>query len=228
MSGARRSGLLDSEMRRFLAAVLTSSLPLLAVVPAAADAPARQLEYSVVATSGGIARRASVLIDFIGGSAERVMNVSVDEVGTGGFAEGQGAYVGIEPSGSLRADRASALTNEEEAICSLMALESEDLAGVAIGDHWEREGPVPGGRHHTRFFVLGVNDRGLVEFAVSRDLVHNDGSVARWHGTMLYDADAFVPSTITLSGNVSTGDDPADGRNVAMTIRLVHDTFKHF
>jgi hypothetical protein len=23
-------------------------------------------------------------------------------------------------------------------------------------------------------------------------------------------------------------DDPSDGRNVAMTIRLVHDTFKHY
>jgi hypothetical protein len=43
----------------------------------------------------------------------------------------------------------------------------------------------------------------LVEFAVSRDLRHNDGSVARWYGTMLYDADSAVPSTITLNGNVS-------------------------
>jgi hypothetical protein len=223
MTGARRSGLLDREMRRFLAAVLTSSLPLLAVVPAGADAPSRQLEYAVVATSGGVARRATVVIDFIGGSAERVMTVNVDEVGAGG--DRQGAYVGIEPSGSLRADTVRALTNEEEAICSLMAMESEDLTGISIGDHWEREGPVPSGRHHTRFSVLGVGG-GLVEFAVSRDLLRNDGSTARWRGTMLYDADAFVPSTITLNGNVSVDDDPADGRSVAMSIRLVHDSFK--
>ena len=83
-----------------------------------------------------------------------------------------------------------------------MAMKIEDLAGVSIGDHWEREGPVPGGRHHTRFSVLGVNDAGLVEFAVSRDLLRNDGSVAHWRGTMLYDADSFVPATITLNGNV--------------------------
>ncbi len=204
-------------MRRLLAAVLTSSLPLLATGPVAADAPSRQVEYAVVATSGGIARRATVVVNFIGGSAERVMTVNVD-----------GAYVGIEPSGSLRANSVRALSNEEEAICSLMSLESEDLAGVSTGDHWEREGPVPGGRHHTRFSVLGVNDDGLVEFAVSRDLSHNDGSTARWRGTMLYDADAFVPSTITLNGNVSIDDDPADGRNVAMTIHLIHDTFKHY
>ena len=152
------------------------------MLPAEADAPARQLEYAVVATRGGVARRATVRVGFIGGSAERLMTVEVD-----------GTYVGIDPTGSLRADALRPLTNEEEAICSLMAMESEDLAGVSIGDHWESEGPVPGGRHHTRFSVLGVNDAGLVEFAVSRDLLRNDGSVARWRGTMLYDADSFVP-----------------------------------
>jgi hypothetical protein len=212
-------------MRRFLAAVLSSSLPLLTVVPAAAEAPSRHLEYSVVATSGGVARRATVSIDFVSGSAERTMNVNVAEVGS--FGEQQ-AYVGIEPSGSLRAGAMRSLTSEEDAICSLMAMESEDLAAVSRGDHWEREGPVPGGRHHTRFSVLGVNDDGLVEFAVSRDLLHDDGTVARWRGTMLYDAGAFVPATITLNGNVSGDNDPGDGRNIALTIRLVHDTFKHF
>ncbi|HEV8021128.1 MAG TPA: hypothetical protein VGP41_07715 [Candidatus Lustribacter sp.] len=179
----------------------------------------------MVATSGGVARRATVSIDFVSGSAERTMNVNVAEVGS--FGEQQ-AYVGIEPSGSLRAGAMRSLTSEEDAICSLMAMESEDLAAVSRGDHWEREGPVPGGRHHTRFSVLGVNDDGLVEFAVSRDLLHDDGTVARWRGTMLYDAGAFVPATITLNGNVSGDNDPGDGRNIALTIRLVHDTFKHF
>jgi hypothetical protein len=187
--------------------------------------PSRTLQYSVVSTSGGIARRATVMLDFIGGSAERVMNVNVGEVGDAGIRDG--AYVGIEPSGSLRADTVRALTSEEEAICSLMSMESEDLAGVSTGDHWEREGPVPGGRHHTRYAVLGVNDAGLVEFSVSRDTMGTDGSVARWRGTMLYDADSAVPSKITLNGNV-TGDDIAGGRNVAMTIQLVHDSFKHY
>ena len=106
-----------------------------------------------------------------------------------------------------------------------MSLESEDLSGVSTGDHWEREGPVPGGRHHTRYSVLGVNDDGLVQFAVSRDLQHFDGSVARWHGTMLYDSDAFVPSTIALNGDINDG---GGGQNVALTIHLIHDSFKHY
>jgi len=212
-------------MRRFLAAVLSSSLPLLVVVPADATG-GRTLQYSVVATSGGIARRATVTIDFIGGSAERTMNVDVDETGDGGPVAG--AAIGIEPTGALQAESPAGLTNEEEALCSLMALESEDMYGVGVGDHWERQGPVPGGRHHTRFSVLSVTDEGLVQLAVSRDLVRNDGSVARWSGTMLYDADSSVPSTISLNGNISGHADPADSGNVAMQIHLIHDTFKHY
>jgi hypothetical protein len=40
------------------------------------------------------------------------------------------AFVGIEPSGALRADTLAQLTAETETICSLMSMESEDLAGV--------------------------------------------------------------------------------------------------
>jgi hypothetical protein len=225
MTGACRSGVLESEMRRFLAAVLSSSLPLLAVVPAEADGPSRQVQYAVVATSGGVARRATVTVDFIGGSAERVMSVNVDEVVDDSTS--RHAFVGIEPTGSLRANTVAQLTAEEETICSLMSMESEDLAGVSTGDHWEREGPVPGGRHHTRYSVLGVDDDGFVEFAVARDLQHSDGSSARWRGTMHYDANGFVPATITLNGDLTAGGDAPAGRNVAMSIRLVHDTFKH-
>jgi hypothetical protein len=212
-------------MRRFLAAVLCSSLPLVSGSPVNAG-PSRTLEYTVLATSSGSARRATVTIDFLGGSAERVMNVDVNEVGDEGAQ--RDAEVGIEPSGALLADSTPSLTSEEEAICSLMALESEDMAGVDVGDHWERQGPVPGGRNHTRFAVLGMTDDGLVRIAVTRDLVRDDGSVARWNGTLLYDADSSVPSTITLNGNVSSDDDLTGGRDVAMTIRLVHDTFKHY
>jgi len=212
-------------MRRLFAAVLSLSLPLFVGVPAVQAAPGRTLEYSVLATSGGIARRATVTVDFIGGSAERVMNVDVDEVGEDGVQFG--ADVGIEPTGSLESDKQS-LTSEEEAICSLMALESEDMAGVAQGDHWDRSGPVPGGHQHTQFVALGSTDDGLIQLAVTRDTMRNDGSVARWRGTMTYDADAFVPATISLTGNVSSDDDPVDGRDVAMTIHLIHDTFKHY
>jgi hypothetical protein len=211
-------------MRRFLAAVLSSSLPLLAVVPAEAG-PSRTLEYSVVATSGGIARRATVTVDFRGGSAERVISVNVAEVVDDNTQRKND--IGIEPSGALRAN-ALQLTAETETICSLMSMESEDLAGVSTGDHWERSGAVPGGRHHTRYAVLGVDNKGFVEFSVSRDSLHDDGTSARWRGTMHYDADAAVPATIVLNGDLSAGDDRANGRNVAMTIRLVHDTFKHY
>ena len=138
-------------MRRFLAAVLSSTLPLLAAVPAVAG-PSRQLQYAVVATSGGIARRATIVVDFVSGSAEHVMNVNVDEIADGAVQHDE--YVGIEPSSSLLADVLGSLTTEEDAICSLMAVESEDLSGVSTGDHWEREGPVP--RRPSSYALLGA------------------------------------------------------------------------
>jgi hypothetical protein len=223
MTGARRFGSLENEMRRFLAAVLSSSLPLLTAVPVKAEGPSREVQYSVVATSGGVARRATITVDFIGGSVNRLMNVDVDEA-LDNDTERQDA-VGIEPTGALLDDTERVLTSEEETICSLMSMGSEDLAAAATGDHWEREGAVPGGHHHTRFSVIGVDDDGYVNFAISRDLIRTDGSVARWRGTMRYDSEGAIPATVTLNGNL-TADDSSAGRNVAMTIRLVHDTFK--
>ena len=224
MTAARRSGLLNSVMRRFLAAVLSSSLPLIAAAPAEADGPLREVQYAVVATSGGIARRATITVDYIGGSINRVMNVNVDEA-IDDNTERQAA-VGIEPTGALRTGDVAQLTAEEETICSLISMGSEDLEGVETGDHWEREGALPGGRHHTRFSVLGLDDAGYVDFAVARDLHHDDGSSAHWRGTMHYDATAAVPAAIVLNGSLSAGEAVPDARNVAMTIRLVRDTFK--
>jgi hypothetical protein len=211
-------------MRRFLAAVLSSTLPLLAGVPAEAAGSSRQVQYAVVATSGGVARRATITVEFVGGSINRVLNVNVAEA-IDDDTERQ-AYVGIEPTGALRSADVAQLTAEEETICSLISMGSEDLEGASMGDHWEREGALPGGRHHTRFSVLGVTDTGYVDFAVARDLRHDDGSSAQWRGTMHYDSTAAVPATITLNGSLLANDDPAEHRNVAMTIRLVHDTFK--
>jgi hypothetical protein len=209
-------------MRRFLAAVLLSSIPLAAAGPAGA-APARELQYSIVATSGDIVRRATVRVDFVGGSPDRIMDVSLDEVDE---ASERLAGVGIDPKGSLITDQRQGLTNEEEAICSFISLESEDLAGVEVGDHWDREGPVPGGRSHTHYAVLAVTQDGYVDFAVARDVRRDDGSAARWTGTMHYDADSVVPSTIVLNGTL-TGDGASDApRTVAIAIHLTGDTFK--
>jgi hypothetical protein len=202
-------------MRRFLASVLTSALTfsLAAALPARADGPSRELEYAVVASSGGAERHATVRIDFVGGSPDRVMDVDVDE--RDDRADGPLAYVGIEPSGSLRLDSVQGLTSEEEAICTFMSLESEDLIAMGPGDHWERRGAVPGGRYLTRYTVVGVQPDGSLEFQISRDLFRADGSVVRWAGRMLYDANGVVPTEITLTGDA------------VLSIRLVRDTFRH-
>lgn len=201
-------------MRRFIASVLTSSLALslAAVLPARADGPSRELEYAIVASNGGVQRHATVRVDFVGGSPDRVMDVDVDE--RDDVADGPLAYVGIEPSGSLRIDAMQQLTSEEEAICTFMSLESEDLIAMGPGDHWDRKGSVPGGRYLTHYAVVAVEPDGSLDFDISRDLVRGDGSVVHWAGRMVYDANGVVPTEITLTG---AG---------ALSIRLVRDTFR--
>lgn len=200
-------------MRRFIASGLLLSVLALTAVPAVAAGSSRELEYAVVASSGGVERHATVRVAFVGGSPERVMNVDVDELDD--QAGRQFANVGILPSGALKLAPMSFLTSEEEAICTFMSLESEDLIAMGPGDHWERRGLVPGGRYLTRFMVVDVRPDSSVDFQIQRELYHDDGSVVRWSGTMLYDANGVVPDEITLTGGA------------ALSIRLMHDTFRH-
>ncbi len=186
---------------------------MIAALPAAAAGPSRELEYAVVASSGGIERHTTVRIAFVGGSPDRVMSVYVDERGE--RDDRQTAYVGIEPTGTLRLDPPDSLSSEEEAICTFMSLESEDLIAMGPGDHWERRGFVPGGRYLTRYSVVGVRPDGSVDFRVARDLFRADGTIGHWSGHMLYDAEGVVPTEISLDGDAP------------LSIRLVRDTFRH-
>ncbi len=175
--------------------------------------PSRQLEYAVIATSGGMERHATVRVDFVGGSAERLMFVNIGE--RDDTAVANAASVGILAAGGLRVQGQQALTSEEEAICAFMSLESEDLIAMDAGDHWERKGPTAGGRYLMRFAVTGVRPDGTMQFNVTRDVYRDNGSTAHWTGTMTYDQNAVVPSAITLAGEA------------ALSIRLTRDTFKH-
>ncbi len=185
----------------------------MAALPAGASGPTRELEYAVVTSNGGVARHETVRVDFVGGSSERLTNVNVGE-----FDDGNAravAYVGIEPSGSLRVDPVESITSEEEAILTFMSLESEDLIAMGPGDHWERRGVVPTGHYVTRYAVTAVHDDGALEFHVTRELYRDDGSVVRWDGRMVYDQEGVVPTEITLNGDA------------ALSIRLTRDTFRH-
>ena len=200
-------------MRRILAVLLTVALPWLIATPAGA-APLREVEYSVSAVRDG----RSVSLDrtrrFSRRQRENVIAVSVDERDARG--ERRTPYVGIGSDGLAETFRDAGLSDEEEAICAFMSLESEDMDGVAPGDRWERQGPAPGGNYIAHYAVLGVGTDGYVEIGVARDVSHGDGSVSQWRGTMLYDVTGVVPAAITLNGE-----------GVALSIRLTGDTFKH-
>lgn len=199
-------------MRRYLASLLTLSAVLAPAVPVWADGPSRQLEYTVVASSGGVDRHATVRVDFVGGSAERLMIVNVGEIDDRSPA--RAASVGILAAGGLRVEGNQQLTSEAEAICSFMSLESEDLIAMGPGDRWERKGVTAGGRYVIRYVVTSVSPDGYMQFNVTRDVLHDDGSIAHWTGTLTYDVNAVVPSQIALAGDA------------ALSIRLSRDTFK--
>ena len=104
-----------------------------------------------------------------------------------------------------------------------MALESENMFGVDVGDVWSRETSVPGGgRATTRFRVTKNDGRGHVALAITRSITFAGGDQASWHGTADYDANTFVPTAIALTG---TSFDDGRRHAFSLNLRLVDDSF---
>lgn len=208
---------------------IASMLAVLPLVVLAAGAPGsaallRELEYSVSATSNGVPYQARVRVAFVGGDASSAMFVDVTEAVDG--EERTVSDVSIDRSGAIACAERSRMTIEQEAIVALISLESENLSGVERGDHWERAGSVPRGRHRTSFAVLRAPSDGYIDMAVARNVALDDGSTAEWRGKMTYDERAVVPSAIVLTGSLRAGtglDEPS--RNVSLAIRLTHDSY---
>ena len=183
----------------------------------------REVEYGVTAVRDGLVSHALVRVDFVAGSAQDQMVVDVDEID--GVGERPAPAVAIDRSGSLRSDADSALSAEEDLICSFMALESENMTGVARGDRWERITQSPGRRNRTRYTVLDAR-QGYVQLSVQRESINANGAATRWNGTLVYDATGVVPTRISLNGLFSDDGSWTGTRNLAMAIELRRDTFQ--
>jgi hypothetical protein len=191
-------------------------------VPAGAS-PLREVEYSVTATSDGLARHARVRLDFQGGDARAAMQVALDEMD--GTNEENAPNVTLDHTGVTAIDNSEGLTDEEEAICYFMALESQDMDGLSRGDNWVSRAAVPGGQQTTHFVVTDVTGNGYIAFSVQRSIQRRDGSTANWRGTMTYDAHAIVPTSIALQGEIDPAGQRAP-RRIALAITLASDTFQ--
>lgn len=194
------------------------------VMAPARAVPLREVEYAVTETDDGLAHQARVRVDFVGGDARAAMQVALDEVD--GSGEAAAPNVVLDHTGVTAIDDSEALTDEEEAICYFMALESQDMDGLGRGDNWVNTGKVPGGRQTTRFVVTNVSENGYLSLGVERSIERRDGSHADWRGTLTYDAHAIIPTSIALRGEIAPADGAPAAHHLALTITLARDTFQ--
>ena len=213
-------------MRRFLAVLLSTSCPLLC--GGAGAMPQRSGTRGRIQRVGG-ARRGALSLRragrFSGRQRAKRLNVNVDERDARG--ERETPYVGIRPTAACASSaHAGSATKRKRSVrsCRSSRKISRASRGATIGSGKVR---CRAASHLTRFAVLGVGAdrlpetgrvarraaRRRLEFAMAR----NDALRCDW----------LVPSAITLNGHICGAFDGAASGNVAMSIRLTRDTFKH-
>jgi hypothetical protein len=193
------------------------------LVPAGAD-PLRHLDYRVSLSGDGAARTGTLHLDVIASRGEGAVVVDVMEELRD--ADASPIRVDINRGGGVATGGDQPLTDSELALVTVMALESENMNGVEVGDQWTRVTGVPRGRCTTTFKVMKNDSAGHIGIALSRTLQFADGQMSSWHGNVEYDANTFVPTAITFTGMVSAFDDAHPGlHQVSLTLRLLQDTF---
>ena len=207
------------------AAVLIVGVLLFAsLVPASAD-PLRHLDYRVNLSGEGAPRTGTVHLDMIASRGEGAVVVDVAEEMRD--SDASPIRVGINRGGGIATDSDQLLSDSELALVTVMALESENMNGVDVGDQWTRQTGVPGGRCTTAFKVTKNDGQGHIGVAMTRTLHFAGGQQATWHGTVDYDANTFVPTAITFTGVMSSFDDAHAGlHQVSLRLRLLQDSFK--
>jgi hypothetical protein len=132
----------------------------------------------------------------------------------------------IDTSGHIETVLDQMLSDADLALLNTVALESENLNGVEVGDQWMRTTRIPGGRATMQSKVARNDDRGHVSLAVSRTVYTAAGDVSTWRGTVEYDANSFVPTEIALTGRIRAGDEPdARAHEATVNMKLMNDSF---
>lgn len=203
----------------FAAAAATLVLGMASPTPAASM---RHVSYRLAFGLDGAPSSGLVRLDFIAAHGGGAVTVDVAD------DDAIPVRAKIDPSGHIETVFDQNLSDPDLALLNSVALESENLNGVEAGDRWLRFTRIPGGRATTQYKVTRNDDRGHISMAVSRNVQCADGEVSTWRGSVEYDANAFVPTAIALSGRVHNTDDPdARPHAVSVSMKLVSDTFAH-
>ena len=203
------------------AAALAGTLILGAAVAAPAE-PLRHVDYRVAFGLDGRPTNGTIRLEFVSAHGEGAVTVDVAD------DDAVPVRARIDRQGHIATVLDQTLSDVDLALLGAVALEAENLNGVDVGDQWQRTTRIPGGRSTAHYKVTGNDSRGRVNLSVARTTTCDNGESATWRGTIEYDANAFVPTAIALTGRVHTFDDPeAKSRAVSVSLKLLRDSFSH-
>jgi len=201
------------------AAALTAAL-VLGAAAATPAAPMRHIDYRVAFGLDGTPTDGMIRLDFVAARGEGAVTVDVAD------DDAIPVRARLDKFGAVETVFDQTLSDADLALLAAVALESENLNGAEVGDQWSRSTAIPGGRSTMQYKVTRNDDRGHVSLVLARTIQCQNGEVSTWRGNIEYDANSFVPTSITFTGQVHAHDAP-DARPHAVTVslKLVKDTF---
>lgn len=188
-------------------AFLAVAIALLLPVAVMAQPPfGRQLHYAGTKAMDGRDVPVGIDVDIGRLDSERATWIVIDE--REGERDLGPVHVSLDPTGVM--DEDARLTFEEEAILDMVALQFEDMDGLAPGDHWNRRGA----RGHDTQYRVRDNTGNMLNIEISRRTALRDGGYGSWQGLLQYNSTIVAPVSIDLSGPMP------------FSARLVRDSFQ--
>lgn len=212
-------------MKRFLFAFAAFALTMPALVPShpVIAEPSRHLDYHVDFGLDGVAKPMTVHVDFVSsqGAGAETFDLADDDAPP--------VRAIIDRAGSIKTAGSASLSEADLALLVAFTLQAENVNGVEVGDQWVRYTYIPGGQSAARYHVTANDGNGIVNMNVSRTIQRDAGDGSIWTGNMVYDANAFIPKMIALSGRVRNVDAGGTHQHSAqIKLELQNDSFaKH-
>jgi len=194
-------------------------------VPSHASAALRSLQYAVTERVDGRRVGGTVAVAITSINDDRGFGVDVRE--EMGDEDAVRVHANVDRYGAIFVRRGESLTREEQAVLYFLALSSQNLTGMDKGDEWRANGTVPDGHHETRYTVLRSLSDGRIDLGVTRSIWLSNGETSSWRGTVVYDYQAIMPVSISLSGRVrSRSEEALRTSDVTLRMQLQSDTFQ--
>lgn len=190
---------------------ILAALTLVFPVPAQAHPPfGRQLHYAGAKVFSGRDVPVAIDVDIGRLDSDSATWIVIDE--REGDRDLGPVHVTLDSAGVR--DEAARLTFEEETILDMVALQFEDMDGLAPGDHWNRRGA----RGQDTHYRVRANTGTMVDIEVTRAGALPDGAYGSWQGLLRYNSTIVAPVSIELSGRMSGA--------MQFSARLVGDSFR--